>query len=143
MCNYTSAFLRSIRKTSRIDFSNFQLSHTLMCRIVALGLRKQLRGRPYRMPRAGRRLFHYIETIVSKKKTKTTEEIIIGVNNSNLIAVRKKALSTKFFTITHVNVRSIGHKAPQVQLEISTQGIDVCAITETWLKPDEEESILL
>ena len=35
MCNYTSVFLRYIRKTSRIDFSNFQLSHTLMSRIVA------------------------------------------------------------------------------------------------------------
>ena len=92
-------------------------------------------------------LFHYIETTVSKKKTKTTEEIIIGVNNSNLIvigvnnsnlivilvnnsnliAVKKKALSMKFFTIAHVNARLIRNKAPQVQLEISTRGIDVCA----------------
>ena len=67
----------------------------------------------------------------------------MGVNNSNLTAVKKKALSTKFFTIAHVNVRLISNKAPQVQLEIGTQGVDVCAITETWLKPDEEESILL
>ena len=97
---------------------------------MALGLKEQLRDRPYRMSRAGRRLFHYIETIVSKKKTKTTEEIIIEVNNSNLIAVKKKALSTKFFNIAHLNVRSIRNKAPQVQQEIGTQGIDVCAITE-------------
>ena len=75
MCNYTSAFLRSIRKTSRTDFSNFQLSHILMSSIVALGLKKQPRDRPYRMSRAESRLFHYIKTIVSKKKTETIEEI--------------------------------------------------------------------
>ena len=96
MCNYTSAFLRSIRKTSRTDFSNFKQSHTLMSRIVALGLKKQLRDRPYRMFRVGRRLFHYIETIVSNKQTETTGEIITGVNKSNLIAIKKKAKVPSF-----------------------------------------------
>ena len=43
----------------------------------------------------------------------------------------------------HVNVRSIRNKVPQVHMDLGTQGIDVCAITEAWLKPDEEESILL
>ena len=143
MCNYTSAFLRSIRKTSGTDFSNFQLSHTLMSGIMAVGLKKQLRDRPYRTSRAGRRLFHYIETIVSRKKTETAREIITGVTKAIIIAIKKKAKSTKFSTITHVNIRSITNKAPQVQLELGTQGIDICAITETWLKPDEEESILL
>ena len=90
MCNYTGAFLRSIRKTSRIDFSNFQLSQTLMSRVVALGLKKQPRNRPYRRSRVGRRLFHYIETIVLRKKTETTEEIITGVNKSNLTEIKRK-----------------------------------------------------
>ena len=69
MCSYisyTSAFLRSVRKTSRIDYSNFSLPHTLMSKIVALGLKKQPRDRPYRMSRAGRSLFHHIERLVSK-----------------------------------------------------------------------------
>ena len=75
------------------------------------------------MSRAGRRLFHYIKTIVSKKKTKTTKEIIIGVNNSNLIAVKKKALSTKFFTIAHVNVRSIRNKAHKSNWRLVLRGL--------------------
>ena len=45
--------------------------------------------------------------------------------------------------IAHVNVRSIRNKAPQFQLEISNQGIDICTITETWLKPPHEETIPL
>ena len=69
-----------------------------MCRIEALGLQKQPRDRPYRMSRAGRRLFHYIETIVSKTKIKTTEEIIIGVNKSNLTVVKKEGLKYQFFS---------------------------------------------
>ena len=60
-----------------------------------------------------------------------------------IIEITKEANSTKFFDITHVNVRSISNKAPQVQLEIGAQWIDVCAITETWLRPSEEEAILL
>ena len=114
-----------------------------MARIVALGLKKQPRDRPYRMSRAGQMLFHYIKTIASKNKTETIEEIQSGVNKNNLTEIKKKAKSTKFFTIAHVNVRYIRNKAPQVQLELGTQGIDICPITETWLKPDEEESILL
>ena len=42
-----------------------------------------------------------------------------------------------------MNVRSIRNKAPQVQLEIGAKGIDVCATTETWLRPSDEEAILL
>ena len=45
--------------------------------------------------------------------------------------------------IAHVNVGSIRNKAPQFQLEIGAQGIDVCAITETWLRPADEEAIPL
>ena len=91
----------------------------------------------------GRSLFHYIKTIVSKKKTEKAGKIKSGVNKSNLIEITKKAKSTKFFTIAHVNVRLIRNKPPQVQLELGTQGIDICAIMETWLKPYEEEAILL
>ena len=122
MCNYTSDFLRSIRKTSRTDFGNFQLSHTLMSRIVALGLKKQLRDGPYRMSRPGTRLFHYIETIVARKKTKTTDQIITGVNKSNLVAIEKKPRSKKFFTIAHVNVRSVRNKAPQAHWSLILKG---------------------
>ena len=143
MCSYTSAFLRSVRKTLRIDYINFSLSHTLMSKIVALGLKKQPRNRPYRMSRAGRSLFCHIERLVSKNITGKAEKTIFGVNKSNLIEITKEAKSTNFFDIAHVNVRSIRNKAPQVQLELGSQGIDVCVITETWLKSSKEEAILL
>ena len=143
MCSYTSALLRSVRKTSRIDYSNSSLSHTLMSKIVALGLKKQSRDRPYRMSRAGRSLFHHIESLVSKNITGKAEKIITGVNKSNLIEITKEAKGTKFFDIAHVNVRSVRNKAPQVQLALGSQGIDVCVITKTWLRPSKKEAILL
>ena len=139
---YTSAFLRSVRKTSRIDYSNFSLCHTLMSKIVAMGLKKQPRNRPCRMSRAGRSPLHQVETLVSKNTIGKAGKTIFGVNKSNLIEITKEANSTKFFDIAHVNVISIRNKAPQVQLEIGAQGIDVYAITETWLRPSEEAILL-
>ena len=141
--SYTSAFLRSVRKTSRIDYSNFSLCHTLMSKIVTMGLKKQPRNRPYRMSRAGRSLLHLIERLVSRNTVGKAEKTIFGVKKSNLIEITEEANSTMFFDITHMNVRSIRNKAPQFQLEIGTQGIDIYAITETWLRPSEEEAILL
>ena len=95
------------------------------------------------MSRAGRSLLHQIKRLVSKNTIGKAEKTIFGVNKSNLIEITKEATSTKFFDIAHVNVRSIRNKAPQVQLEIGAHGIDVCAITETWLRQSEEEDILL
>ena len=114
-----------------------------MLKIVALGLKKQPRDRPYRMSRAGRSLFHHIERLVSKNITGKAETTILGVNKSNLIEITKEAKSTEIFDNTHVNVRSVRNKAPQVQLELGSQGMDVCAITETWVRSSKEEAILL
>ena len=108
-----------------------------------MGLKKQPRIRPYRMSRAGRSLLHQIESLVSKNIIGKAEKTIFGVNKNNLIEITKEANNTKFLDITHMNVRSIRNKAPQIQLEIGAQGIDVCAITETWLRPSDEEAILL
>ena len=141
--SYTSTFLRSVRKISRIDYSKFSLSHTLMSRIVEMGLKKQLRIKPYRTTRAGRTLLHQMESLTSRDKTRKVKETTSGINRNNLVEVTKEAISTKYLDIAHVNVRSIRNKAPQFQLEISTQGIDICAITETWLKPPDEETIPL
>ena len=142
--SYTSTFLRSVRKISEyFDYSKFSLSHTLMSRIVEMGLKKQLRIKPYRTSRAGRTLLHQIESLTSRDKTRKVKETTSGINRNNLIEVTKEAISTKYLDIAHVNVRSIRNKAPQFQLEISTQGIDICAITETWLKLPDEETIPL
>ena len=100
MCSYisySSAFLRSVRKTSRIDHSSFSLCHTLMSKIVAMGLKKQPRNRPYRMSRAGRSLLHQIERLVSKNTIGKAVKTIFGVNKNNLIEITKEATSTKFF----------------------------------------------
>ena len=107
-----------------------------------MGLKKQPRIRPYRMSRAGRSLLHRIESLVSKNKIGKGKKTF-GVNKNNLIEITKEATSTTFLDITHVNVRSIRNKAPQFQLEIGAQGIDVCAISETWLRPSDEEAIPL
>ena len=108
-----------------------------------MGLKKQLRIKPYRTSRAGRTLLHQIESLTSRDKTRKVKETTSGINRNHLIEVTKEAISTKYLDIARVNVRSIRNKAPQFQLEISTQGIDICAITKTWLKLPDEETIPL
>ena len=114
-----------------------------MSRIVEMGLKKQLRIKPYRMSRAGRTLLHQIESLTSRDKIRKAKETTSGINRNNLIEITKEATTTKYLDIAHVNVRSIRNKPSQFQLEIGTRGIDICAITETWLKSPDEETIPL
>ena len=112
---YTGTFLRAVRRISRIDYSKFSLSQTLMSKIVEMGLKKQLRIKPYRTYRAGRALLHRIESLTSRDKRKV-KETTSGINRNNLIEVTKEAVSTKYLDIAHVNVRSIRNKAPQFSI---------------------------
>ena len=44
-------------------------------------------------------------------------------------------------TISHVNVRSIWNKILQFQQVVLEENIDICAITETWIKHDDKSTI--
>ena len=47
----------------------------------------------------------------------------------------------KFFHVSHVNARSIANKVDQFQTEVLDRDIDAWAITETWIKQDDIDSI--
>ena len=44
--------------------------------------------------------------------------------------------------ISHVNACSIINKVSQFQLEICDRNIDICAITETWIKQDDIDAVI-
>ena len=67
-----------------------------MSRIVEMGLKKQLRIKPYRMSRAGRSLLHQIESLVSKNKIRKAKETTFGINKYNLIEMTKETTNTKY-----------------------------------------------
>ena len=59
----------------------------------------------------------------------------------NLIQIAKENVSSSSLHLGHINVRSIENKIPQFQEYITNVNIDLCAITETWLKPDNGDDI--
>ena len=43
--------------------------------------------------------------------------------------------------ISHINACSIINKVSQFQLEICDKNTDICAITETWIKQDDVDTV--
>ena len=79
--SYTSAFLRTFRKTSRMNY-NCQIRAW----IIALSVKS--RTMKYRRSRAGHRLFYYITSIVNQGQPGTTKVLpptqLCSVNRNNL-----------------------------------------------------------
>ena len=81
MYSYTSVFLRSIRKTSRMDYK-----YQTRAWIIAL----EIKSRPmkYRQSRAGCSLFYYIASIVKRGQPDATKALpptqLHSVNRNNL-----------------------------------------------------------
>ena len=57
----------------------------------------------------------------------------------NLIKIAKENVKTSSLHLAHINVRSIKHKILQFQEYITNTNKDLCAITETCLKPDDDD----
>ena len=62
----------------------------------------------------------------------------LGVNHENLQELKLVRLDrAKFLHLAHINTRSIRSKTLDFQEYVVSKDIDVCAVTETWLKEDE------
>ena len=57
----------------------------------------------------------------------------------NLIKIAKENVRTSSLHLAHINARSIKNKILQFQEYITNASIDLCALTETWLKPDDDD----
>ena len=65
-----------------------------------------------------------------------------GINWANLTPVPMSSTSTisQKETITHfatINCCSIVNKTADFKIDLHTQNVDICALTETWLKEDD------
>ena len=57
---------------------------------------------------------------------------------SNLITINNTSIQSKPVHLTNIYTRSICNKINQFQHYLLEKSIDVCAVTETWLKKDDE-----
>ena len=141
---YSMELLRQIRQNALTDYKNFHLNSTIRSHIISLGIRKQPLLYKYCQTRAGRQLFHKINTIAfkwqncDKKYYVQQTEKKYGRVLLNLIIINSTSIQSKPMHLATINTRSICNKINQFQHYLLEKSIDVCAVTETWLKEDDE-----
>ena len=93
----------------------------------------------YRRSRSGKNLFHHIEIIARRLK-----DIPICIQSQtprqeNLIYPDLQTWKPKgIISLSHINARSVCNKSLELQTYITEGSIDLCAITEIWLRPDDQ-----
>ena len=141
--HYTTHSLQTIRKSSTqtSNYGLFHLDQSIRSYIIALGIQRTITDKPYRRSRAGQQLFHKIHSKILQKRTMSSTERGLGTQIFNLIQIKLKntTLTRPNLTISHVNAHSVNNKVGTLQSIITDRNLDICAITETWLKLEEDD----
>ena len=134
---YSSLTLRSLQQLSRVNYELHNINVATRSWITALGIRHQ--PRPYRHSCAGTNLFGRIHALVTQGYRQYPYiQMTHARRMDNLIKIARENVRTLSLHLAHINARSIKNKIPQFQEYITNENIYLCAITETWLKTDDE-----
>ena len=85
--------------------------------------------------------WHYRGKRGGRRKPKRVKEFINGINSSNLLYPPRKPISRDSgwkLKLATINTRSIRNKTGIFLDHIIDNSIDICTITETWLKDKDE-----
>ena len=142
---YSSNMLRRIGSTARLvtNYALFGIETVVRCKIINLGIKRRWNLRPYRCSRGGRTIFRKIHSFVSNRSDHTSLHFNSnGINWTNLIPVPVGSIRTNSQkeTTTHfatINCCSIVNKTADFKIDLHAQNVDICALTETWLKEDD------
>ena len=138
---YSTNFLKDIRKRAKTDHHNFTLQVTNRSWIIALCICKCHASRPYRMSRAGSTLFQKIHShIMHRERMHNSQPGIVPSNLCNIKCTNWGLDSSNgnFLNLAQVNARSICNKIESFHQHISEQEVDICAITKTWLRNEDD-----
>ena len=120
-------------------FDKTDLPTKVRSNIIALGIRKQKSQVPYRRSRAGQNLFYHINSIVNCHLENVTN--CSTTRNSPLVSPFVIPLqqitnipSANRISLATVNARSIYSKKEDFQEYLLSNDLDICLVTETWLK---------
>ena len=128
-------YLQSIKSAVRNDHDISHLDWYTRANIINLGIRRQPNWKPYRRSRGGKRLIGHIFGIVKKHQLQGKIRQV-DYNNLMTITIAKVPLS-RWINLAHINAWSVCNKKDQIQEQIVTNNLDLCAITETWIKQDD------
>ena len=141
MLHYSTAILQTLHSTiSRSHPGNF-LTSTVKSRTIELGIKRQPRYLPFRHSRAGIKLVRQIALKASNRESPISVSNQTGVCDRNLLRITSNHLTETVHNqlrISHINTRSVSKKASDLQAEIMDKDIDICTLTETWIKPDDD-----
>ena len=143
---YNITTLKLIRKTSRHNYSCNNLPNSTHTWIITPGIRKTPLARPYRRSKARHKLFHWIHSITKQGCPEPNDERVQSndVSSNNLIQVHittRSRPSKMRINPSDINASSICKKIPQFQQHILQNKVDLCTITETWLKEENELTV--
>ena len=116
-------------------YNMFYLHPATQTWIIALGIKKQLRH--YRGSRAGRSVFGHIHSRITSCKKRSNSNLKESVVLTNLLNIQPTMERHTHLSLAHVNAQSVRNKIGPFQHYLQDEKIDLCAVTETWLKPDD------
>ena len=135
---YSSLTLRSLWQLSRVICDLHNINVATRSWIIALGIRYQ--PRPYRHSHGDANLFSRIHALVTQGYRQYHYiQMTYARRIDNLIKIARENVRASSLHLAHINARSIKNKIPQFQEYITYANIDLCALTETWLKPDDDD----
>ena len=139
---YTSKALWEAQRLSKDDYMRYHLPYDIRPRIIPFGIRKRQMKHQYRRSRSGQNLFHHIAIISRRFKDTPTCIQNQTLRQGNLIYPNLQTLKPNgIISLSHINARSVCNKTLELQTYITERSIDLCAITETWLRPDDQVTL--
>ena len=148
--NYTTSFIKSIGELAKVKslFSYFHLDQPICSRIIALGIIS--RPRKYRRSRGGMDHFYKIFSIVSEsQKTSPFNKTQLRTGDKCILcSLPKHAPEHQQMKQRHsyngllVNYRSAANKTECIQADITEANAPLCALTETWIKEEDDITLL-
>ena len=122
--------------------SSFHLEHTARSKIMTSGIRSQ--PRPYRRFRGGKDHFQQIHTIISTSRKLESPVIMQRAIDHGMLQLLPIQESSQHHNRTGynykcalVNCQLVINKMQTIQLEIENEDIALWALTETWIKEDD------
>ena len=146
--HYSSGYLRRIGCLAKsvANYDSFHIDTPVRAWIISLGIIS--RPVKFRRGRAGKNLFYYIATTTHRQHYEANYtracRPLRAVNWNNLLKIRHSSLQSQSI-LTHqqglsgalINCRSVINKTQEVQLELIRNKLDLCILTETWIKEDD------
>ena len=135
---YDSDELHRIHALSRGNYNLLSLRQTTRSWIIHLGICKQLIDQPYRRSKAGRNMFIKIHTIVTDHLIRPQTAQVCLENLAHVASSSKQKSSGRHLRLSHINARSVCNKLNDLHQYINLHNIDLCSITETWIKEEDD-----